>query len=64
MPNQPGELTACPILESALAYLECEVEQLVDVGDHTLAVGRVLSGAVQREGEVLTQRILGWSYAG
>ena len=59
-----GELTACPVLEAALAYLECEVAQLVDVGDHTLAVGRVLDGAVFREGEPLTQRILGWSYAG
>jgi flavin reductase (DIM6/NTAB) family NADH-FMN oxidoreductase RutF len=64
VPWQPGELTQCPILESALAYIECEVDQLVDVGDHTLAVGRVIGGAVQHEGEVLTQRILGWSYAG
>ncbi len=59
-----GELTACPVLEAALAYLECEVDSLIEVGDHTLAVGRVLTGAVLREGEPLTQRILGWSYAG
>jgi flavin reductase (DIM6/NTAB) family NADH-FMN oxidoreductase RutF len=61
---EPGEHTHCPVLTDALAYLECEVDQLVDVGDHTLAVGRVLSGAVLREGEPLTQRILGWQYAG
>jgi flavin reductase (DIM6/NTAB) family NADH-FMN oxidoreductase RutF len=60
----PAELTQCPLLAAALAYLECEVDQLVDVGDHTLAVGRVLAGAVLREGEPLTQRILGWQYAG
>jgi flavin reductase (DIM6/NTAB) family NADH-FMN oxidoreductase RutF len=60
----PGELTSCPVLAAALAYLECELHQLVDVGDHTLAVGRVLFGAVLREGEPLTQRLLGWSYAG
>ncbi len=59
-----GELTGCPVLAGALAYLECEVDQLIDVGDHTLAVGRVLAGAVLKEGEPLTQRILGWSYAG
>jgi flavin reductase (DIM6/NTAB) family NADH-FMN oxidoreductase RutF len=59
-----GALTNCPILDAGLAYLECQVDQLVDVGDHTLAVGRVLEGAVLREGEPLTQRILGWSYAG
>ena len=62
--HHEGALTACPVLDAALAYLECQVEQLVDVGDHTLAVGRVLAGAVQRDGEPLTQRILGWSYAG
>lgn len=64
VPYQMGELTDCPILDAGLAYLECQVDQLVDVGDHTLAVGRVLDGAVLREGEPLTQRILGWSYAG
>jgi flavin reductase (DIM6/NTAB) family NADH-FMN oxidoreductase RutF len=64
VPHQMGALTDCPILDEGLAYLECQVDQLVDVGDHTLAVGRVLDGAVLREGEPLTQRILGWSYAG
>jgi flavin reductase (DIM6/NTAB) family NADH-FMN oxidoreductase RutF len=64
VPYQMGALTGCPILDEGLAYLECQVEQLVDVGDHTLAVGRVLDGDVLREGEPLTQRILGWSYAG
>jgi flavin reductase (DIM6/NTAB) family NADH-FMN oxidoreductase RutF len=64
VPYQMGELTDCPILNDGLAYLECQVEHLVDVGDHTLAVGRVLDGGVLREGEPLTQRILGWSYAG
>ena len=61
---QPGELSNCPILDAALAFLELEVRELVEVGDHTLAVGRVLDGAVLREGEPLTQRILGWQYAG
>jgi flavin reductase (DIM6/NTAB) family NADH-FMN oxidoreductase RutF len=65
IPYHEGELTACPVLDDALAYLECEVDQLIDVGDHTLAVGRVLTGEVLLEkGEPLTNRILGWSYAG
>ena len=64
VPYQMGALTDCPILDEGLAYLECAVDQLVDAGDHTLAVGRVLDGGVLREGEPLTQRILGWSYAG
>jgi flavin reductase (DIM6/NTAB) family NADH-FMN oxidoreductase RutF len=64
VPYQPGELTACPLLDQALAFFECEVHQLVDVGDHTLAIGRVLSAAALRDAEPLTNRILGWSYAG
>jgi flavin reductase (DIM6/NTAB) family NADH-FMN oxidoreductase RutF len=60
----PGERTGCPILAEALAWVECELDQLVPVGDHTLAIGRVVGGAVSGEGEPLTQRILGWSYAG
>jgi flavin reductase (DIM6/NTAB) family NADH-FMN oxidoreductase RutF len=59
-----GELTACPVLDAGLAYLECEVDQFVEVGDHTLAVGRVLDGGVLQDAEPLTNRILGWSYAG
>jgi flavin reductase (DIM6/NTAB) family NADH-FMN oxidoreductase RutF len=57
-------LTACPVLDAGLAYLECEVDQFVEVGDHTLAVGRVLDGGVLQDAEPLTNRILGWSYAG
>ena len=64
IPYQEGRISSCPILDEGLAYLECAVDQLVDVGDHTLAVGRVLDGGILREGEPLTQRILGWSYAG
>jgi flavin reductase (DIM6/NTAB) family NADH-FMN oxidoreductase RutF len=64
VPYQLGALSNCPILDAGHAYLECQVEQLVDVGDHTLAVGRVLDGAILRETEPLTNRILGWSYAG
>ncbi len=47
-----------------MAYLECQVEQIVDAGDHALALGVVLDGGVLHEGEPLTNRILGWSYAG
>jgi flavin reductase (DIM6/NTAB) family NADH-FMN oxidoreductase RutF len=65
IPYWDGELTACPVLEAGIAYLECEVHELLNVGDHVLAVGRVLTGAVLRETvDQLTNRILGWSYAG
>ena len=64
VPHSRGEQTGCPILDAALAWLECRAEQFVSAGDHTIVVGRVLGGAVLREGEPLTQRALGWSYGG
>ena len=54
--------TGCPILEQAIAWLECEVEQVVAAGDHELVIGRVVDGDEQREGEPLTLRAMGWSY--
>jgi flavin reductase (DIM6/NTAB) family NADH-FMN oxidoreductase RutF len=65
VPYRMGSLSDCPVLDEAIAYVECQVRELVDAGDHVLAVGLVLDGSIQREGaEPLTNRILGWSYAG
>ena len=54
--------TGCPILEQALAWLECEVLQMVMTGDHELVIGRVIDGGQHREGDALTLRAMGWSY--
>jgi flavin reductase (DIM6/NTAB) family NADH-FMN oxidoreductase RutF len=54
--------TGCPILEQALAWLECEVLQFVMTGDHELVIGRVVDGGQHREGDALTLRAMGWSY--
>jgi flavin reductase (DIM6/NTAB) family NADH-FMN oxidoreductase RutF len=59
-----GDLTGCPILSEAMMWLECKLHEAIVIGDHTLIVGEVLSGEVQKEAEPLTSRILGWSYAG
>ena len=64
VPYSLGDQTSCPLLEEALAWLECSAEQFVSAGDHTLVIGSVLDGAVLRDGEPLTQRALGWSYGG
>ena len=59
-----GEQTACPLLDDALAWLECRAQDFVAAGDHTLVIAEVLEGEVLRDGEPLTQRTLGWSYGG
>ena len=56
------EETGCPILQQALSWLECQVEQTVMTGDHELVIGRVVNGGENREGDPLTLRAMGWSY--
>jgi flavin reductase (DIM6/NTAB) family NADH-FMN oxidoreductase RutF len=43
VPYYRGEASGAPILGGALAILECETEQRVVAGDHTLIIGRVLT---------------------
>jgi flavin reductase (DIM6/NTAB) family NADH-FMN oxidoreductase RutF len=42
---RPG-LSGAPILTDALAYIECELASIVAAGDHELALGRVVDGAL------------------
>jgi flavin reductase (DIM6/NTAB) family NADH-FMN oxidoreductase RutF len=37
--------TGSPIIQGAVAHLDCEVEKLVHGGDHTIAIGRVVGAA-------------------
>jgi len=37
-----------PLLPDVLAWLECDVEQYVEAGDHTIFIGRVSAGSVER----------------
>ena len=39
-----------PLLAGCLACVECQVEQAIDSGDHTIFIGRVLSGSVGEPG--------------
>ncbi|MEX2372647.1 MAG: flavin reductase family protein [Dehalococcoidia bacterium] len=54
----------CPVLQDALAYLECQADTIVEAGDHVLVTGRVLYGEVLNTGEPLTSTYTGWSYSG
>ena len=40
--------TGCPLIDGALAHVECVPHAQVDAGDHTIFVGRALDGAVDR----------------
>ena len=40
--------TGVPVLDQAVAFVECEVRQSLDVGDHTLFFGEVVDCGFQR----------------
>ncbi|MBE9181489.1 flavin reductase [Oculatella sp. LEGE 06141] len=56
--------TGCPILSDSLGYVECQVLESVEKGDHTVFVGEVIAAGVHREGEPLLLESTGWQYGG
>ncbi|MBB1244759.1 flavin reductase family protein [Streptomyces durbertensis] len=46
LPHGRGEYTDAPLVDDALAQIECRTEQRVAAGDHTLLVARVLRVAL------------------
>lgn len=38
-----------PVLDQAIAFLACEVEKVIEAGDHTIYIGRVLETATRDE---------------
>lgn len=60
---RPG-VTGAPILEEALAHLECRVREIVSGGDHSIVIGEVIDVGVHREGDPLTLKETGWHYGG
>lgn len=54
----------CPVLDAAMAWLECEAEQFVSTGDHPVVIAKVLDGRLVREAHPLTSSYTGWNYSG
>ena len=50
VPHRLGALTGAPLLDGAVAQLECRTVAQHPGGDHTILVGSVLDYAVSREG--------------
>jgi flavin reductase (DIM6/NTAB) family NADH-FMN oxidoreductase RutF len=42
-PYFDGSVTSAPVLTQAVAYVECEVRQAVEIGNHTLFLGEVVN---------------------
>lgn len=44
-----GHRTGAPLVDGAMAWLECVTEQVVTAGDHDIFIGRVLTAEVGRD---------------
>ena len=42
-------VTGAPILDQAVAYVDCEVRQPFELGDHTLFLGEIVDAAFQAD---------------
>ena len=52
VPWSPGEVTGCPVIEGALAWMECRIAEVHSGGDHDIFLGRPASIQV-RDGSPL-----------
>ena len=57
--------TGAPVLEEAIAYVECEVREIANAhGDHAIVIGEVVEAGVHRDEPALTLMDTGWHYGG
>jgi flavin reductase (DIM6/NTAB) family NADH-FMN oxidoreductase RutF len=56
-PYFDGPVTTAPVLTQAVAYVECEVRQPVEIGDHTLFLGEVVNAAFLKDEETPVLRM-------
>jgi flavin reductase (DIM6/NTAB) family NADH-FMN oxidoreductase RutF len=65
-PFLDGPATGAPVLAQSVAYLECEVRQPVEIGNHTLFLGEVVNAAFLKdeETEVLRMEDTRMNYGG
>ena len=57
-------ITGAPILDEAIAFLECRVKEIHPGGDHAVVIGEVVEAGILKESDPLTLRETGWSYGG
>ena len=65
-PYFDGPATGAPVLSQSVAYVECEVRQAVEVGNHTLFLGEIVNAAFLKEEdtEVLRMEDTRMNYGG
>ena len=57
---QPAPVSGAPMLDGALAWIDCTIEQVSDAGDHVLVLGRVQDlGAAEGDPQLFFRGKLG-----
>ncbi|MDQ8182846.1 flavin reductase family protein [Pelagicoccus sp. SDUM812005] len=56
--------SGAPVINGALAYLDCRIVDSLDVGDHSLFIGEVMDSQQNETGSPLSCQDIGWTYAG
>ncbi|HEV3225533.1 MAG TPA: flavin reductase family protein [Acidimicrobiales bacterium] len=56
-PFRDGAVTGAPVLDQAVAFVECEVRNPVVVGGHTLFVGEVVNASFQKAEDTAVLRM-------
>ena len=57
--------TGAPVLEDAIAFVECEVREIANErGDHAIVIGEVVEAGVRKDEPALTLMDTGWHYGG
>jgi flavin reductase (DIM6/NTAB) family NADH-FMN oxidoreductase RutF len=60
----PGSVTGCPIIQSSLGYVECQVRGSLEQGDHSVFMAEVVGAGIHRQGEPLLLKDTDWQYGG
>ena len=55
-------VTGAPVLESMAGYIECEVREIVEKGDHAVVIGEILGGNLQNQESTLMLSDTDWCY--
>ena len=64
VPHRLGK-TGAPVLQEAIAYVECEVREIANEhGDHAIVIGEVVEAGVHKDEPALTLMDTGWHYGG
>ena len=56
--------TGVPVLDNAVCYLECEVKDSVEAGDHSVIIGEVVEAEILKEDAPLIMSDTPWHYGG